>query len=75
MSKQLTFVWALLLMLLFAGCGSGSDIAAPVGPAPAITGIDPAGGTVTGSNGATITVPAGALSQTVAPAVPPIGDP
>jgi hypothetical protein len=60
-----------LIVAALAACG-GSDDAAVVpspaptpAPAPAPSGIGPAGGTVTGSNGAMIVVPAGALTQTV----------
>lgn len=62
-----------LLIMAMAGCGGSDDAVAPPAPAPVPApappappvGIGPSGGTVTGSNGATIVVPAGALSQTV----------
>jgi hypothetical protein len=71
MNKQLMRAIAMpVIVLTIAGCGGsdGGNAAPPApapAPAPAPTGIGPAGGTVTGSNGATVAVPAGALSQTV----------
>lgn len=56
-----------MTVLALTACGGG-DGAAPApaqAPAPAPSGIGPAGGTVTGANGATLVVPAGALAQTV----------
>lgn len=63
-------VSAVAAVLGLAGCSSSNGSGGGAGPAPpppppAATGIGPAGGTVTGSNGATMVVPAGALSQTV----------
>lgn len=59
-----SYKWVVLGMLAalgLAACGGGNNN----DPQQPATGIGPAGGTVTGSNGATIVVPAGALSQTV----------
>lgn len=73
-------------LLLLAACSSGGgDNTPPAGNAPPASGggVGPAGGVVTGAYGATVTVPAGALSSTVniaiaresdnAPSFPPIG--
>lgn len=67
---------AMLMVLLIAACGGGG-----AGPPPVAAGIGPAGGTVTAANGASVTVPAGALAAAVsigiavdssgAPALPP----
>jgi hypothetical protein len=59
-----------VIVAALAACGGSDDAAVPSPapaspPAPAPSGIGPAGGTVTGSNGAMIVVPAGALTQTV----------
>lgn len=59
-------VSTIVLTLGLAACGGGGGGGAPPPPQPTpAAGIGPAGGTVTGSNGATIQVPAGALAQTV----------
>lgn len=73
-------------LLLLAACssGGGGDNTPPAGNTPPASGggVGPAGGVVTGAYGATVTVPAGALSSTVniaiaresdnAPSFPPI---
>jgi hypothetical protein len=52
--------------LTACGGGDGGGVPPPPPPPPPPpVGIGPAGGTVTGSNGARIVVPAGALAQTV----------
>lgn len=59
----------LILPLAFYGCGGGDG-----GPsAPAITTIGPEGGTVTDSGGASVTIPAGALSTETAITVKTLG--
>ena len=59
--SRLRLFGAALGCVVLAACGGGG---APPPPPPPV-GIGPAGGTVTGSNGARIVVPAGALAQTV----------
>ena len=53
-----------LFVVTLVACGGGGSDPPPPPPPPPV-GIGPAGGTVTGSNGARIVVPAGALAQTV----------
>jgi hypothetical protein len=56
---------SVVLALGLAGCGGNSDGSNAPPPAPAPAGIGPSGGTVNGPNGASLTVPAGALATTV----------
>lgn len=64
--RQHGVIALVLALLLTTGCSSGGDSGStPPPPPPPPVGIGPAGGTVTGSNGATIVVPAGALAQTI----------
>jgi hypothetical protein len=59
MNKTMRGCWAAALAaIMLAGCGGGGD-------GPWVPAIGPAGGTVTGANGATIVVPPGALAQEV----------
>lgn len=56
---------ALAMTVALAACGGGSDDAAPPPPAPTAgtATLDAAGGTVAGAQGASVTVPPGALQQ------------
>lgn len=77
------FLWALILVACSGGGGGGGST-----PPPPATGIGPAGGTVSGPNGSSVVIPAGALSQNVdiaiaqsaagapplPPGVTPVGD-
>jgi hypothetical protein len=59
MNKTMRGCWAAALAaIMLAGCGGGGD-------GTWVPAIGPAGGTVTGANGATIVVPPGALTQEV----------
>jgi hypothetical protein len=59
MNKTMRGCWAAALAaIMLAGCGGGGD-------GTWVPAIGPAGGTVTGANGATIVVPPGALAQEV----------
>jgi alpha-tubulin suppressor-like RCC1 family protein len=71
-----TLVLMLVLAVSLAACG-GSDDGAPPPAAPAAGAIGPAGGTVSGTTGAQVVVPAGALATSTAIAVEPssVGSP
>lgn len=65
-SRESKFLAVLVLGTILAACGggSGSDGSGTT-PANPPSGIGPAGGVVTGPYGATLTVPSGALTNTV----------
>ena len=54
---------AIGLAAALAGCGGGSETSDPPPVAPGLTRVGAAGGTVTGDDGASVTVPAGVLKQ------------
>jgi alpha-tubulin suppressor-like RCC1 family protein len=61
-SLSLVQIAAVATTLLLSACG-GSDAGEPQQPPPAAQGIGPAGGTVTGPNGAQVSVPPNAVGQ------------
>jgi uncharacterized delta-60 repeat protein len=62
--RVLPLAAALLFTLLIASCGGGDDADAPAPPPPAPPGtlVGAAGATVSGPNGVTVVIPAGALA-------------
>lgn len=56
-------VVALALGAMLAGCGGGGGDTAPPPPTPGVAIVGAAGGTVTGDDGASVTVPAGVMQQ------------
>lgn len=56
---------AVNLLLVLGACGGGGSGDEDASTPPAQTGIGPAGGTVTGPNGAKVVIPPGALTTTV----------